>query len=128
MPTGPPARPAPPTPGGSRARRPRPGRTRPPAWSDRPAAPARPVPRNSPGPAPGTRRVTAGSRGAEGAVEAGGVAGVARALALLLHHDEQGVAVAVVIRRADPLAVCSKTCPRPAPPSRAAPHPGPAPL
>src|SRR5260370_28285419 len=125
MPTGPPARPAPPTPGGSRARRPRPGRTRPPAWSDRPAAPARPVPRNSPGPAPGTRRVTAGSRGAEGAVEAGVVAGVARALALLLHHDEQGVAVAVLIRLPDPPAVARGLALAPVLLPAAAPEPGP---
>ena len=47
------------------------------------------------GRAPGTRRGRGGAS-PEGPVEAGALAGVAGALALLLHDEEQGVAVAVV--------------------------------
>src|SRR5438552_13549183 len=56
-------------------------------------------------------------------VEAAVLAGVAGAPALLLHHDEHGVAVAVVVRLAHPLAVARRVALAPVLPAGAAPEP-----
>src|SRR5512144_84704 len=62
--------------------------------------------------------------GPEGPEEAGVVAGVAGALALLLDHEQQGVAVAVVRGAADVLAIAGGLALAPVLLARAAPEPG----
>ncbi len=67
-----------------------------------------------------------GGAGPEGPEEAGPGAGVAGPPALLLDDQEQGVAVAVVVRLADPLAVARGLALAPVLLAAAAPEPGPA--
>src|SRR5438270_9950549 len=63
--------------------------------------------------------------GPEGAEETGALAGVARAPALLLDHEEHGVAVAVVVRLPHPLPVARGLALAPVLLSGAAPEPAP---